>query len=476
MKLFKNKKFITTIGLIAMLALIVGIGAAVIANNLPTAEPALTTTDGMTSTLTLSLKNLPDGKKVDYASFVVSCDTPGFEITQFIGEDPDNVYCDYKYGEGYVVFASNKNGKFYFTLEKSETTFAGLGEGDAVLQIKVVNTTDKVLKNVKITVESILCYTDGNSDESVISTNVAVKYDKHTHALTHKEEKIASCVEEGHKEYWLCELEGCDCNGQIYADAEGKTETTLDALKTIGEHVFTSECDTTCNTTGCTHIRATSTEHTWGEGCVDGECDVCGDTRQPGKHTWTNCEDIDCNTCGASRPAGSHDWDNCEDTECNGCGTTREALEHKGGTATCIAQAVCSECGMKYGELADHVFTSDCDTTCDTADCDHTRQNAADHTFGGGCPDTECDSCGATREALTHTGGHADCKNKAVCETCGASYGELGDHSYSDGKCTVCGIDNPQTGDEAALLPVMILMVLAAASIVIVVSRKKNIV
>ncbi len=53
-------------------------------------------------------------------------------------------------------------------------------------------------------------------------------------------------------------------------------------------------------------------------------------------------------------------------------------------------------------------------------------------------------------EAEGHTGGKATCKDKAICKTCGAPYGELEGHKYGSGwdykdavghahKCTVCG-------------------------------------
>lgn len=45
----------------------------------------------------------------------------------------------------------------------------------------------------------------------------------------------------------------------------------------------------------------------------------------------------------------------------------------------------------------------------------------------------------------THTGGTATCLQKAVCEVCGEEYGELGDHNFENGKCTVCGLEKTET-------------------------------
>ena len=43
-----------------------------------------------------------------------------------------------------------------------------------------------------------------------------------------------------------------------------------------------------------------------------------------------------------------------------------------------------------------------------------------------------------------HSGGSATCKERAVCETCSASYGELSSHTYAnacDSDCDECGAE-----------------------------------
>ena len=42
-----------------------------------------------------------------------------------------------------------------------------------------------------------------------------------------------------------------------------------------------------------------------------------------------------------------------------------------------------------------------------------------------------------------HTGGNATCLEQATCDSCGEKYGNLGDHSYTDHVCTICGEDDP---------------------------------
>ncbi|MBQ7604728.1 MAG: hypothetical protein IJU75_07200 [Clostridia bacterium] len=53
-------------------------------------------------------------------------------------------------------------------------------------------------------------------------------------------------------------------------------------------------------------------------------------------------------------------------------------------------------------------------------------------------------SCGESYTAA-HTGGTADCRNRAKCEVCGAAYGSKAPHSYKNGVCEVCGAKEPKT-------------------------------
>lgn len=58
-----------------------------------------------------------------------------------------------------------------------------------------------------------------------------------------------------------------------------------------------------------------------------------------------------------------------------------------------------------------------------------------------------CTECGANGEFSKHTGGTATCTAKAVCETCGQPYGELGAHKLTktDAKAATC----TEAGNEA---------------------------
>ena len=157
-----------------------------------------------------------------------------------------------------------------------------------------------------------------------------------------------------------------------------------------------------------------------------------------------------------------------------------------GGNATCTAKAVCTVCGGKYGEMAAHSFTAEkaeaqylkSAATCtekaiyykSCAVCGLSSEgtadeaiffsgNALDHNWGAwtsnedgthtrtctidGCSagtqtencidtnkDHKCDYCG--KKLTEHSGGKATCKDKAKCEFCGESYGELNANNHSD--------------------------------------------
>ncbi len=88
--------------------------------------------------------------------------------------------------------------------------------------------------------------------------------------------------------------------------------------------------------------------------------------------------------------AHAHDFINNGHTATCSCGATYTTA-HKGGSATCTAQAICSVCGEAYGELA------------------------------------------------SHTGGTATCTEKAICTVCNQAYGEVLAHTFVNNECSACG-------------------------------------
>lgn len=132
-------------------------------------------------------------------------------------------------------------------------------------------------------------------------------------------------------------------------------------------------------------------------------------------------------------------------------------VKHVGGQATCTAKAVCEVCGEAYGEQLAHAYTEEivnADYLKSSADC----TNAAlyykscscgakgEETFESGTANGhshtvlqynemqhwyKCANCDDITTKVNHSGGAADCTNKAVCSTCNQVYGSALGHSYT---------------------------------------------
>ena len=90
---------------------------------------------------------------------------------------------------------------------------------------------------------------------------------------------------------------------------------------------------------------------------------------------------------------------------------------HTGGTAYCNKKAVCTTCGKEYGNL---------DPTNHSAPKPNEwRGDDKEHWQVYSC-------CNAIINKAAHVGGKATCKDRAVCTTCGAAYGGLGAHSFTE--------------------------------------------
>ena len=229
-----------------------------------------------------------------------------------------------------------------------------------------------------------------------------------------------------------------------------------------------------------------------------------------------------CSVCGLSSEgtaeeatffAGNilgHDWgawtSNGNGTHTRVCSRDASHTETdncSGGTASCTKKAVCEDCGGEYGDLASHNFTAEIaeadylksDATCTakavyyksctvcglssagTADeATFTSGNILGHDWGAWASngnDTHtrvCSRDASHTETDNCTGGTADCKNRAICETCGGEYGNLLPHTFTAEaateqylksaatctekavyykSCTVCGLSSKGTADEA---------------------------
>ena len=219
----------------------------------------------------------------------------------------------------------------------------------------------------------------------------------------------------------------------------------------------------------------------------------------------------DADTFTAANTALNHDWgawtqNSDEKTHTRICKRDTSHTETEnchGGTATCTHKAVCTVCGGEYGEMAAHSFTTEkaetqylkSAATCtekaiyykscafcglsskDTADeAVFAYGNALDHSWGAwtsnedGTHTRTCKRDAAHTDTGNCTGGTVTCTAKAVCELCGAAYGDLAPHSFTAEvaeeqylkspatcmekaeyykSCAFCGLSSKDTADEA---------------------------
>ena len=232
-------------------------------------------------------------------------------------------------------------------------------------------------------------------------------------------------------------------------------------------------------------------EHTGGEAnCMEpARCEKCGEPygeKNPNRHEYTqkyacdNATHVERCKCGVIIGVPEpHTWENGWCTECY------YDCRHIGGTATCTEEAICENCGERYGNAKGHTFGGWIkDATghwhaC--ADCGEKADEAA-HTPGDAATETAPQLCTVCHYEIMPATGHThsfDCENPdeiylksaATCRakavyyyscSCGVSgeetftSGETLPHHYSDGwfadgekhwrACTACG----QRSEEAA--------------------------
>ena len=222
----------------------------------------------------------------------------------------------------------------------------------------------------------------------------------------------------------------------------------------------------------CTKCNAGDRQgHTWGSW-------VCNDD---GTHTRT----CTANGCGATETAKcSYVWQKASTPGyhtkyCATCGDYSSTGACSGGTATCMALAVCDTCGLTWGEYGDHMMSLwlryDDDThriQCNNDGC--TYEEFASHTFGDwfyGGPDYHQRNCSASECSAIERQPHNlvvissdESTHTLACSVCGTAsttsnhtWGEwvtTDPTCYEDGSktrtCSVCGTSEsegiPTTG------------------------------
>ena len=213
-------------------------------------------------------------------------------------------------------------------------------------------------------------------------------------------------------------------------------------------HIYSHSCDHTCNE--CNFVREVEDhpyEDTYSYDLYTHwyECFVCKERKDVAPHVYTNDCDTTCNDCGAVRKVGPHIYDNDCDTACNICDAVREVAPHPYATTYTYDTEkhwfVCEECGDITG-VAAHEYDNACETTCN--DCDYVRTVDPPHIYDNDC-DTACNICNAIREVEPHpyetTYTYDAANHWYVCEECGDKK-DVANHKYDnacDTTCNDCG-------------------------------------
>ncbi|MEI3058148.1 MAG: InlB B-repeat-containing protein [Eubacteriales bacterium] len=195
----------------------------------------------------------------------------------------------------------------------------------------------------------------------------------------------------------------------VAADKAGNTAemtVTVNDGHTFGE--WTSNGDGThtrqCTADGCTEGVET-------DNCIDEDknhkCDICD-------YIISECADTDknhiCDICG--NIISNHE-DADDDHVCDYCGKTISNHEDADNNHIC--------------DYCDKVISNHEDANQDHV-CDHCGKVISNHEDAN--KDHVCDLCG--KVITNHIGGNKTCRDKAVCEVCGKSYGKLDPNNHTD--------------------------------------------
>ena len=156
-----------------------------------------------------------------------------------------------------------------------------------------------------------------------------------------------------------------------------------------------------------------------------------------------------CSVCGAASTdifeygeTAAHSYVQQHDAEkhweeCSVCHTKINEAVHSGGTATCIAKAVCSVCHTEYGALADHdtVHHGRIEPTCTTTgSIEYWQCSVCGKKFSDAACTTEVTD--VTLDKLPHSAGAAWEKDTTyhwhLCTSCGSEVMDKAVHTYGD--------------------------------------------
>ncbi|MBQ3534396.1 MAG: S-layer homology domain-containing protein [Clostridia bacterium] len=240
---------------------------------------------------------------------------------------------------------------------------------------------------------------------------------KHWYACTicglEKDGSIASCTDDDHNNICdVCKAAICEHTGTIGAVEAQPAGCTTDGVKA---HYKCSACGTLFSDDAGKNTVTTA------------------DLRIPAAHTLGEWIAEDPAECGVPGTKGHYVCSVCNENIAADKETVIEdltipALEHTGGTATCVAQAVCDLCHQPYGELNPDKHASTLDI----------KYNDTHH-WG------YCDACEKTLPEEAHKDGTADCTYQAVCSICEQPYGDINPDAHKWGDDNICDNNEKHT-------------------------------
>lgn len=290
-----------------------------------------------------------------------------------------------------------------------------------------------------------------------------------SHNLTHDEETPATCITNGMKAHYYCS----DCR-KYFDESKKETNETDLTIPATGDHTFGTlieEKPATC---------------IYGGMKAHYKCTVCGKYFDADKnettedalktpvspyygHDFGRWVEEKYATCQAPGKKGYKHCSICnKDYDASNKEITDFVIPvnpdgHELGDLVAEIPATCKDTGVK-----EHRDCNLCGKHCDPI----TRKEIADltipatgvHNYGawvsnGDGTHTRTCTTGSHSETENCSGGTATCENKAVCEVCGAEYGDIPGHNYgevtytwtSDNKCKaerVCSHDNTHIESE----------------------------
>ena len=156
---------------------------------------------------------------------------------------------------------------------------------------------------------------------SLASCEFFTENDKHTHSPVQCREKQSTCIQQGNKEHYICNI----C-GKVFSDFRCTKEIKMsDVTYPLGDHTWIGAKCTSAKT--CSSCGATTGDplgHTWSNAtCTEPmKCVRCGNTDgEKLGHLFDNDCDSDCNreSCDEVREDVGHIDDN-NDGVCDTCG------------------------------------------------------------------------------------------------------------------------------------------------------------